>query len=96
MEQIQDRKMEMSNQAMNALMDLIHDLQAARAAGMSDADLAAARDWQRKAQFYVDFVEAENSNGFHAPQEVERVLGKSIDYSRQGQLSLRVLRAAAK
>ena len=27
--------------------------------------------------------------GFHAPQEVARILGLSIDRSRQGQLSLR-------
>jgi nitrite reductase (cytochrome c-552) len=34
-------------------------------------------------------VEAENSTGFHAPQEAARVLALSIDTSRQGQLALR-------
>ena len=48
----------------------------------------AAKKFQRKAQFYLDFVEAENSTGFHAPQEALRVLGESINYSRQGQLVL--------
>ena len=38
---------------------------------------------------YLDFVEAENSTGFHAPEEAERVLAESIDYARQGQLALR-------
>jgi hypothetical protein len=37
-----------------------------------------------KAQFYLDFVEAENSTGFHAPQEAARILGESINFSRQG------------
>ena len=27
--------------------------------------------------------------GFHAPQEAARILGESIDFSRQGQLLLR-------
>jgi nitrite reductase (cytochrome c-552) len=29
--------------------------------------------------------------GFHAPQEVARILGESIDYSRQGQLAAQAL-----
>ncbi|MBM3728589.1 MAG: ammonia-forming cytochrome c nitrite reductase subunit c552, partial [Acidobacteria bacterium] len=33
--------------------------------------------------------EAENSTGFHAPQEAMRVLTQSIDWSRKGQMSLR-------
>jgi nitrite reductase (cytochrome c-552) len=42
---------------------------------------------QRKAQWRLDFVAAENSMGFHAPQEMARILGESIDYSRQAQLA---------
>jgi len=42
---------------------------------------------QRRAQFRSDFVNAENSMGFHAPQEAARILGEAIDYARQGQLS---------
>jgi nitrite reductase (cytochrome c-552) len=37
----------------------------------------------------LDFVEAENSTGFHAPGEAQRILAEAIDYSRQGQLALR-------
>jgi nitrite reductase (cytochrome c-552) len=48
-----------------------------------------AQGFQRKAQFYLDFVEAENSTGFHAPQEASRILGESIDFSRKGQIALR-------
>jgi nitrite reductase (cytochrome c-552) len=88
-EAIQERTFEVRNRAMDALVDLIRDLKAARAAGQSDAQLAPAQNFQRKAQFLLDFVEAENSTGFHAPQEALRILSLSIDYSRQGQLALR-------
>jgi nitrite reductase (cytochrome c-552) len=91
-ERIQERTFELRNVAMDALVDLVADLRGARDAGRSDADLAAARDFQRRAQFLVDFVEAENSTGFHAPQEAARILGLSIDYSRKGQIAVRDLR----
>jgi nitrite reductase (cytochrome c-552) len=84
---------ELRNRAMDALMALIADIKAARAAGVPDAELEAARKAQRRGQFYLDFVESENSNGFHAPQEAARILGEAIDYFRQGQVSLRPLKA---
>ena len=71
------------------LRNLISDLKAAKAAGRPDADLATAQEFQRKAQFYLDFVEAENSTGFHAPQEAARILGESINFARKGQIALR-------
>ena len=85
----QERNFRLRNLAMDALVGLITDIKAARAAGRSDAELQAARSFQRKAQFYLDFVEAENSTGFHAPQEAARILGESIDASRQGQVAIR-------
>ncbi len=88
-ETIQSRTHELRSVAMDALVELIGDLKAARAAGKSDAQLAEARNFQRRAQFLLDFIEAENSMGFHAPQEAARVLGLSIDNSRKGQLALR-------
>ncbi|MCX5732499.1 MAG: ammonia-forming cytochrome c nitrite reductase subunit c552 [Deltaproteobacteria bacterium] len=87
-EQIQDRFFSLRNQAMDALVALIVDLKAAREAGKSDKELETARYLQRRAQFMLDFVEAENSTGFHAPQEATRILGESINFSRQGQLAL--------
>jgi nitrite reductase (cytochrome c-552) len=33
-------------------------------------------------------VYAENSGGFHAPQEAARLLGESIDFARQGQVKV--------
>ena len=88
-ETIQERTFKLRNVAMDALMDLIRDLKTAKAAGKPDVELAKGQDFQRKAQFYLDFVEAENSSGFHAPQEAARILGESIDFSRKGQNALR-------
>ena len=41
---------------------------------------------QRAAQWRLDMVAAENSMGFHAPQEMARILAESIDLSRQAQV----------
>ncbi|HUP49607.1 MAG TPA: ammonia-forming cytochrome c nitrite reductase subunit c552, partial [Thermoanaerobaculia bacterium] len=41
--------------------------------------------------FLIDFIEAENSMGFHAPQEAARLLTISMDYVRRGQIALRGL-----
>jgi len=69
-------------------VDLIEAIKAAKAAGASDEALEPARKFQRKAQWRTDWVNAENSMGFHAPQEGARVLGESIDYSRQGMVEV--------
>ena len=74
---------------MDALVDLINDIKAAKDAGRADNGLATAQDFQRRAQFYVDFIESENSNGFHAPQEAARILAESINFARKGQVALR-------
>jgi nitrite reductase (cytochrome c-552) len=88
-ETIQGRTLEMRGVALDALVALIGDLRRAVAAGATDAALGASRDFQRRAQFLLDFVEAENSMGFHADQEALRLLGRSVDFSRQGQVALR-------
>jgi nitrite reductase (cytochrome c-552) len=85
---IQSRTYQLRNLTMNALTNLIGDIQAAKAAGATDQQLALARQQQRKAQFYLDFIEAENSMGFHAPQEAARILAESIDASRKGQMAV--------
>jgi len=86
---IQERTFQLRDRAMGALVGLIGDLESARGQGASDSGLAAARRLQRHAQFRLDFIEAENSMGFHAPQEAARILAESIDLSRQGQIALR-------
>jgi nitrite reductase (cytochrome c-552) len=88
-ETIQERTFRLRNLAMDALIELIEDIKQAKAGGKDDAGLDPARNFQRRAQFFLDFVEAENSTGFHAPQEAARILGESIDAARKGQIALR-------
>jgi nitrite reductase (cytochrome c-552) len=86
-EAIQDRNHALLERAGKALTDMLDTVKAAKDAGASDADLQAAREFQRKGQWRLDFVAAENSMGFHAPQEAARILGEAIDFFRQGQLA---------
>ncbi len=90
-ERIQDRTYELRSVALDAVLDLIEGLRQARAAGADDAALAEARRRQLRAQFLVDFIEAENSMGFHAPQEAARLLARAIDEARRGQAALPAL-----
>jgi nitrite reductase (cytochrome c-552) len=87
-ELIQGRTFEMREVAMEALVALIRDIERARPTVGAD-QLEKARTFQRRAQFLLDFIESENSSGFHAPQEAARILLRSVDYSRQGQVALR-------
>jgi nitrite reductase (cytochrome c-552) len=87
-EQIQDRHVGMVSRALDALMALIDDLSRVATVEGETERVKQAREMHRRAGWYVDFVEAENSVGFHAPQEAARLLGMSIDYARQGQLLL--------
>jgi nitrite reductase (cytochrome c-552) len=88
-ETIQGRTFELRNLALDALLALIADIQQARTAGAPPAAIQAAQQQQRRAQFLVDFIAAENSMGFHAGQEAARILAVSLDASRKGQLALR-------
>jgi nitrite reductase (cytochrome c-552) len=83
-EAIQASTREMLDTAEVATVDLINAIAAAMEAGATDEQLAEARDYQRKAQFHADFVNAENSMGFHSPQEAARNLVLSVDYARKG------------
>jgi nitrite reductase (cytochrome c-552) len=82
---IQDRHHALLQRAAAATTEMMDTIVLAKQAGASDADLAAARALHRKAQWRLDFVAAENSMGFHAPQETARILAEAIDYARQGQ-----------
>ncbi len=93
-ETIQGRHFEMRNITMDALMALIVDIKSVAAAGGSQAQLDEARKYQRKAQFLLDFIEAENSTGFHAPQEAARLMTKSLDFIRRGEIALRSVTAS--
>ena len=86
---IQDRTKALMDRAEDAVVQLINDLEKAKKEGIEDTKLQPIYEFQRKAQWRVDFVNAENSMGFHAPQEAARILAEAIDYGRQGQLALR-------
>ncbi|HMH76608.1 MAG TPA: ammonia-forming cytochrome c nitrite reductase subunit c552, partial [Candidatus Udaeobacter sp.] len=83
---IQDRHQALLQRAAKATTDMLDAIVAAKKAGVSEAELQPAAALHRKAQWRLDFVAAENSMGFHAPQETARILGEAIDYARQGQL----------
>jgi nitrite reductase (cytochrome c-552) len=84
---IQTRTHDLLERSAQAMVDMLDAIVAAKGAGASDEQLAPALELQRKAQWRLDFVAAENSMGFHAPAEAARILGESIDYSRQAQLA---------
>jgi nitrite reductase (cytochrome c-552) len=84
---IQDRNHQLLERGGAAIVDLIDAIVSSKKAGATDAQLASALALQRRAQWRLDFIAAENSMGFHAPQEAARVLAEAIDYARQGQLA---------
>jgi nitrite reductase (cytochrome c-552) len=88
---IQDRTHALMAKSGSALIDMLDEIKAAKAAGVSDDQLAPVLDLHRKAQWRLDFVNAENSMGFHADQEAARLLGESIDYFRQAQIKAQKL-----
>ncbi len=85
---IQTRNYDLMQRGGKAIVELIDAIVLAKAAGATEEQLQPALAMQRKAQWRLDFVAAENSMGFHAPQEAARVLGEAIDYARQGQVLL--------
>ncbi len=86
-EVIQERTRKLLDRGETALLELYDAVKRARARGVSEHGIAPALTFQRKAQFRFDFVAAENSMGFHAPQEAARILAEAIDYARQGQVA---------
>tara|TARA_B100001971_G_scaffold84647_1_gene78060 strand:+ start:175028 stop:176356 length:1329 start_codon:yes stop_codon:yes gene_type:complete len=78
---IQDKNHEMKDIVFDALVVYIKKLEK----NQSHPQIEEMRKLQRDAQFLFDFVEAENSNGFHAPQESARVLLKSLNLIKKGE-----------
>jgi len=88
-EQIQDKTFYLRNLALDAIVEFIGDLKIARTNNVNLEKIKQAQAFHRKAQFLIDFVESENSTGFHAPQETARILAEALDYVRKGQKVLR-------
>ena len=71
----------------DALVEAINALKVATATPEVDkTKLDEARKLHRQAQMMWDFVAAENSMGFHNPEETLRILAKATDTARQAQL----------
>jgi nitrite reductase (cytochrome c-552) len=86
---IQDRTRQLLDRAEAAVLALMDAVSAAKKRGVMEEQLKPALLMHRKAQWRLDFVSAENSMGFHAPQETARILAEAIDYARQGELLAR-------
>jgi nitrite reductase (cytochrome c-552) len=91
--EIQDRTYEMMDRAELALIAAIDQIVAAKTAGATDDELEESRKFHRRAHIRWDFVSAENSMGFHSPQEATRILGDAVDYARQAEISAIKLQA---
>jgi len=84
-ETIQGRTRQLLDRAAAAMTDMLDAVREAQAAGATDEDLAEVFELQKSAMWRLDYISSENSLGFHADQEAARILGESIDYSRQAQ-----------
>ena len=84
---IQSKNRALLERGGEALMGLIDAILEAREEGASDEQLKEALEFQRKAQWRLDFIAAENSMGFHAPQEAARILGEAAHMAREGQIA---------
>ncbi len=85
--EIQDRTYNLMDRSEVALIAAIDAIKAAVEAGATEEELAECRHLHRRSHIRWDFVSAENSMGFHSPQEATRMLGDAIDFARQAELS---------
>jgi nitrite reductase (cytochrome c-552) len=92
-ETIQSRNLALLERAGVAMTEMIDAILEAKSAGADAEKLNSVFDLQRKAMWRLDYISSENSRGFHADQEAARILGESIDYSRQAQAAALRLRA---
>ena len=90
---IQSRNYQLLQRGGAAIVALIDAIVKAKSEGATREQLEPALRLQRRAQWRLDFIAAENSMGFHAPQEAARVLGEAIDFARQGQVAAITFRA---
>jgi nitrite reductase (cytochrome c-552) len=71
----------------DALVEAIGAIKTASENSSADAKLLdEARQLHRAAQLRWDFIAAENSMGFHNPEEALRILAAATDLARQAQI----------
>ncbi len=84
---IQQQVRETMDDTEDALVEAIQSIETAGAVANVDASLLTeARRMHREAQLRWDFIAAENSMGFHNPEEALRILAIATDLARQAQL----------
>lgn len=85
--QIQNQVWETMSASEDALIDAIETIKAAaNTPGVDEELLTEARRLHREAQLRWDFIAAENSMGFHNPEEALRILANTTDLARQAQI----------
>lgn len=85
--EVQDRTYALLKRAEGAILDAQDAIVRAMRSDAPDGALEDARRLHRRAFIRWDFVSAENSMGFHSPQESAYILGDAIDYARQAELA---------
>ncbi len=84
---IQDTVWETQSATEDAIIAAIDAITVASAKpGADEKLLKEARQMHREAQAYWDFIAAENSMGFHNPEEALRILAKATNLARQAQI----------
>lgn len=84
---IQGQVREAMDASEDAIVAAIAAIEKAAAVAEVNQDLLTeARNLHREAQLRWDFIAAENSMGFHNPEEALRILGNATDLARQAQL----------
>ena len=84
---IQDQVANTMSATQDAIIAAIDAIEAAAALPDTNVDLLTeARMLHRESQIYWDFIAAENSMGFHNPEEALRILAHATDLARQAQL----------
>lgn len=84
---IQGQVRQTMDSTQDALTAAIQAIAAAAGQPVTDPQLlAVARQLHRESQLRWDFIAAENSMGFHNPEEALRILASATDLARQAQL----------
>ncbi|NMC11853.1 MAG: ammonia-forming cytochrome c nitrite reductase subunit c552, partial [Chloroflexi bacterium] len=84
---IQDQVRQTMDDTEDAIIAAIQAIEAAETMPNVDTELLSeARNLHREAQLRWDFIAAENSMGFHNPEEALRILAASTNLARQAEL----------
>ena len=86
-DRIQETNFNLLQRAAKGLTAQLDAIAQAKKEGATDEQLRPSLELQRKAQWRIDYIAAENSMGFHAPQEAARILGEAVDFARQGEIA---------